>query len=65
MATKQNSSAGAYGEASMSLRGMEKLLAIALSKTHPSVDEKQIHTLVYDHTTLVSKALHENDLVSQ
>lgn len=55
----------AYGEASISLRGMEKLLGIALRKTHPGVDEKKIHELVYEFTKEVAGALHENDLVSQ
>jgi hypothetical protein len=55
----------AYGEASMSYRGMEKLLAIALAKTHPNVSEKQIHEFVHNQTKEVAKALHENDEVSQ
>ncbi len=55
----------AYGEASMSLKGMEKLLGIALRKTHPMVGEKDIHSMTWDHTSDVAKALRENDAVSQ
>jgi hypothetical protein len=55
----------AYSDALVSLKGLEKMLGIALKKTHPEIDEKELSKIVRDHYKEVFQAIMANDAASQ
>lgn len=55
----------AYDAAIATYRGLEKMLSLALAKTHPEVSAEKIHKLVHDDPFAVAKAIRENKDASE